>query len=73
MIKESNMIKVSDLKVGSIITCKDSKEYRVVYNRYYAPVKRLILRECGTLDNIILFYDDDVEYAKNTFVIDLLG
>ena len=67
------MIKAKDLKEGDIVTCKDSKEYRVVCNRYYAPVKRLILRECGNLDNIILFYDDDVEYAKNNFGIDLLG
>ena len=67
------MIKAEDLMEGDKITCIDSKEYRVVYNRYYAPVKRLILRECGNLDNIVLFYDDDVEYAKNTFGIDLLG
>ena len=73
MINTSNMIKASDLMEGGKITCIDSKEYRVVYNRYYVPVKRLILRECGTLDNIVLFYDDDVEYAKNTFGIDLLG
>lgn len=68
------MIKAEDLMESDKITCIDSKEYRVVYNRYYAPVKRLILRECGTLDNIIFFfYDDDVEYAKNPFGIDLLG
>ena len=73
MIEESGMIKASDLKVGDKITCIDSKEYRVVYNRYFAPVKRLILRDCGNLDNIVLFYDDDVEYAKNTFGIDLIG
>ena len=73
MIKESNMIKAEYLMEGDKITCIDSKEYRVVYNRYYVPVKRLILREYGTLDNIVLFYDDDVEYAKNTLGIDLLG
>lgn len=67
------MIKVRNLKVGDKITDNDSKEYLVVYNKCYAPVKRIILRECGTLDNIIVFYDDDVEYAKNTFGIDLLG
>ena len=67
------MIKAEDLMEGDKITCIDSKEYRVVYNRYYTPVKRLILRECGTLDNIVLFYNEDVEYAKNTFGIDLLG
>ena len=67
------MIKAEDLMECDKITCNDSKEYVVVCNRYYAPVKRLILRECGTLDNIILFYDDDVEYAKNVFGIDLLG
>ena len=67
------MIKAVDLMESDKITCIDSKEYRVVYNRYYAPVKRLILRECGTLDNMILFYDYDVEYAKDTFGIDLLG
>ena len=67
------MIKASTLRVDDIITCKDSKEYLVVYNRCYVPVKRIILNECSTFDNIILFYDDDVDYAKNTFGIDLLG
>ena len=67
------MIKASDLEVGDKITDNDSKDYLVVYNKCYAPVKRIILRECDSLDNIIVFYDDDVEYAKNTFGIDLLG
>ena len=73
MINTSNMIKVSDLKVGDKIADNASKEYLVVYNKCYAPVKRIILRECDSLDNIIVFYDDDVEFVKNTFGIDLLG
>lgn len=67
------MIKATDLKVGDKITDNDSKDYLVVYNKCYASVKRIILRECDSLDNIIVFYDDDVEYVKNTFWIDLLG
>ena len=73
MTRSSSMIKAEDLSEGDKITDNDSKEYLVVYNRCYAPVKRLILRECGTIDNLVLFYDEDVEYAKNTFGIDLLG
>ena len=73
MLSILSMIRVSDLKVGDKITGNDSKEYLVVYNRCYAPVKRIILRECGTVYNMILFYEDDVEYAKNAFGIDLLG
>ena len=73
MTRSSSMIKAEDLSEGDKITDNDSKEYLVVYNRCYAPVKRLILRESASLDNIILFYGEDVEYAKNTFGINLLG
>ena len=71
MINTSNMIKASDLKVGDKIIDNDSKEYLVVCNRCHAPVERLILRECGTLDNIALFYNEDVDYAKDILNIDL--
>ena len=67
------MIRASTLKVGDKITNNDSKDYLVVYNKCYASVKRIILRECDSLDKIIVFYDDDIEYVKNTFGIDLLG
>ena len=73
MLNILNMIKASDLYEGDKITDNNSKEYFVVYNRCYAPVKRIILRECGTVYNLILFYGEDAEYAKNTFGIDLLG
>ena len=65
------MIRASTLKVGDKIIDNDSKEYLVVCNRYYAPVKRIILRECGTLDNIALFYNEDADYAKDILNIDL--
>ena len=67
------MIKAINLKGGDKITCKDSKDYLVIYNRNESPVRRLILREVNSLHNIVLFYDSDAEYAKNTFGIDLLG
>lgn len=67
------MIKANDLKVGDKITCKDSKDYLVIYNRNEFPFRRLILREVNSLYNIVLFYDYDSEYAKDTFGIDLLG
>lgn len=72
------MIKASDLKVGDKIICKDSKEYLVVHNRNELPIKRLILRDMSPREvvlfyDVALFYDEDVEYAKNTFGIDLLG
>ena len=60
------MIKASDLKVGDKIACKDSKDYLVIYNRNELPFRRLILREVNSLHNIVLFYDYDAEYAKNT-------
>lgn len=65
------MIKAEDLYEGDKIAGNDSKEYIVVYNRCYDPVKRLILRECGTMDNVVLFYDEDVEYAKDILNINL--
>ena len=71
MINTSNTIKASDLKVGDKIRSTTGIEYDIVYNRCHAPVKRIILRECVTLDNIIVFYDDDVEYAKDILNIDL--
>ena len=73
MTRASNMLRASDLKVGDKITCKDSKDYLVIYNRNELPVRRLILREVNSVHNITLFYDYDAEYAKNTFGIDLLG
>ena len=73
------MIMAKDLKVGDKITCIDGKEYIVVYNRCDASVKRLTLRynmcvmETVLFYDVTLFYDEDVECAKNTFGIDLLG
>ena len=73
------MIKAKDLKIDDKITCIDGKEYLVVYNRYDASVKRLTLRynmcvmETVLFYDVTLFYDEDVECAKNTFGIDLLG
>lgn len=72
------MIKASDLKEGDKITCTDSKEYLVIHNRNELPIKRLILRDMSTREvvlfyDVALFYDEDVEYAKNAFGIDLLG
>lgn len=66
------MIKAKDLNVGDKINYGGFKEYIVIYNRYEEPVKRLIIRE-DNLHNVVLFYDEDIEYAKNTFGIDLLG
>ena len=72
------MIKASTSKEGDKINCTDSKEYLVIYNRNELPLKRLILRDMSTREvvlfyDVALFYDEDVEYAKNTFGIDLLG
>ena len=72
------MIKASTLRVDDKITCKDSKDYLVIHNRNELPIKRLILqdmspREVVLFYDVALFYDEDVEYAKNTFGIDLLG
>ena len=73
------MIRAKDLKVGDKITCIDGKEYIVVHNRCDASVKRLTLRynmcvmETVLFYDVTLFYDEDVECAKNTFGIDLLN
>ena len=78
MWSTSSMIKASELKEGDKITCADSKEYLVIHNRNELPTKRLILRDISTREvvlfyDVALFYDEDVECAKNTFGIDLLG
>ena len=78
MINASNMIRAKDLEIGDKITCIDGKEYIVVYNRCDTSVKRLILRYMCVIETVLfydvtLFYDEDVECAKNTFGIDLLG
>lgn len=70
MIKESSMIKASELKVGDKISCGNSKEYVVICNRSKLPVKRLILRDDES-NQVVLFYDEDVEYAKDILNIDL--
>lgn len=75
MIKESNMIKASDLKVGDKIYSKTGVEYEVVENHVGGVV--YILRTIDTGDHrdngLHLFYDDIdyLDYAKDILNIDL--
>ena len=77
MINASNMIKASDLKVGDKICSVNGIEYEVIENHVgdvlFILNKRDTTKEC--IAGLHLFYDDidDLDYAKNTFGIDLLG
>lgn len=75
MIKESGMIKASDLKVGDKILSNTGIEYEVVEN--HVGVVVYILRTIDTGDHrdngLHLFYDDIdyLDYAKDILNIDL--
>lgn len=75
MIKESNMIKASDLKVGDKIVSNTGIEYEVIENRIGGVL--YIFNRNGTGDHISnglhLFYDDIdyLDYAKDILNIDL--
>ena len=77
MIKESDMIKASDLKVGDKICSVNGIEYEVIENHVGDVLFLFIFNENGrglhVYNGLHLFYDEDVECAKNTFGIDLLG
>ena len=75
MIKESNMIKASDLKVGDKIISNTGIEYEVIENHIGDVI--FILNENGEAGHIYnglhLFYDDIdyLDYAKDILNIDL--
>lgn len=75
MIKESNMIKASDLKVGDNIVSNTGIEYQVIANHIGDVV--YIIRTTDTGDHISnglhLFYDDIdyLDYAKDILNINL--
>ena len=75
MIKESNMIRASDLKVGDKIRSIDGIRYEVIEN--YVGDSLFILANKGTGDHLSnglhLFYDDIdyLDYAKDILNIDL--
>lgn len=75
MIKESNMIKASDLKVGDKIISNTGIEYEVIENHIGDVL--FILNENGEAGHIYnglhLFYDDIdyLDYAKDILNIDI--
>jgi len=75
VIKESSMIKASDLKVGDKIYSTTGIEYRVIENHVGGVL--FILADKGTGDHISnglhLFYDDIdyLDYAKDILNINL--
>ena len=75
MVKESNMIKASDLKVGDKIISTTGIEYEVIENRVGDVL--FILSNKATGDHITnglhLFYDDIdyLDYAKDILNINL--
>ena len=75
MVKESNMIKASDLKVGDKILSTSGIEYEVIANHIGDVV--YILRTIDTGDHrdngLHLFYDDIdyLDYAKDILNINL--
>ena len=75
MVKESNMIKASDLKVGDKIFSTTGIEYNVIANHIGDVL--FILSNKGTGDHISnglhLFYDDIdyLDYAKDILNINL--
>ena len=75
MIKESNMIRASDLKVGDKIISTTGIEYEVIENHVGGVL--FILNENGEAGHIYnglhLFYDDIdyLDYAKDILNIDL--
>ena len=75
MIKESNMIKASDLKVGDKIFSTTGIEYDVIMNHIGDVL--FILNKNGEAGHIYnglhLFYDDIdyLDYAKDILNIDL--
>lgn len=75
MIKESSMIKASDLKVGDKFKSLYGIDYEVATNRI-GDVLFVVNTTSTTDDNLVashLFYDepDDVDYAKDILNIDL--
>ena len=75
MIKESNMIKASDLKVGDKIISTTGIEYEVIEN-HIGDVLFIVNNngEAGHIYNgLHLFYDDIdyLDYAKDILNIDL--
>ena len=75
MIRESGILKASDLKVGDKICSVNGIEYEVIENHVgdvlFILNKRDTTKEC--LAGLHLFYDDidDLDYAKDILNINL--